>query len=82
MKRANEHIKQLQFWHEVSKPKLTKAQVTWLTNLQLDQGNACMPLIPIDPNDVIAELLAELDMAHAVVKTIVPDWALFVNTLI
>ena len=82
LKRANEHIEQLCFWHEVSKPKLTKVQVTWLTNLQLDQGNMCMPLIPIDPNNTIAELLAELDMACAVVKTIVPDWALFVNTLI
>ena len=82
LRRANEHIKQLQFWHEVSKPKLTKVQVTWLTNLQLDQGNMHMPLIPIDPNNVIVELLAELDMVCTVVKTIVPDQALFVNTLI
>ena len=82
LKRANEHIEQLWFWHEVSKPKLTKVQVTWLTNLQLDQGNARVPSIPIDPDVVIAELLAELDMAHAVVKTIVPDQALFANTLI
>ena len=82
LRRANEHIEQLQFWHKVSKPKLMTAQVTWLTNLQLDQGNTCVPLIPINTNNVIAELLAELDMAHAIVKTIVPDWALFANTLI
>jgi hypothetical protein len=82
LRRANEHIEQLRFWHEVSKPKLTTAQVTWLTNLQLDQGNARVPSIPIDANDAIAELLAELDMARAVVKTIVPDRALFANTLI
>ena len=82
LRRANEHIEQLQFWHEVSKPKLMTAQVTWLTNLQLDQGNVHMPSIPINANNTIAELLAELDMVCAVVKTIVPDQALFANTLI
>ena len=82
MKRANEHLEQLCFWHEVTKPKLMTAQVTWLMNLQLKQASVCVRSMPIELNNVIVELLAELDMAQAIVKTIVPDWALFANTLI
>ena len=78
MKRANEHLEQLCFWHEVTKPKLMTAQVTWLMNLQLKQASVCVPSMPIELNNVIVELLAELDMAQAIVKVATPpflSWA-------
>ena len=75
-------MEELRFWHEVSKPRLTVEQISWITNLQLQQQGARVPSLPIDMHAAIREIMRELDMAREVVKAIVPDRSLFVNTLI
>ena len=82
MKRANEHLEELRFWHETCKPKMTKEQIAWITNLQLQQQGARVPSLPIDMHDAIREIMGELDMAREIVQILVPDRSLFANTLV
>ena len=61
---------------------MTKEQIAWITNLQLQQQGARVPSLPIDMHDAIREIMGELDMAREIVQILVPDRSLFANTLV
>ena len=53
LRSVNDHLEQLRFWHEVSKPKLSKEQIVWLMNMQLESTTTRVPLMPIDLHDAM-----------------------------
>ena len=71
VRKADNHLESLRYWHETTKPKLTPAQQDYIQCLYCPEGPRC-PVV-----ETKESLKEELEVAKALLRTILPDRCLF-----